>query len=215
MRFYQELTIIKTPEISPYFVWSKLYSRMHLALVEQQNPDKTVSIGVSFPEYKYVDNEKTKISTLGNKLRIFSKSKEELEKLNLVNKLQNLSDYIHIKSIRDVPENLNGYLLVSRYTANTNLERITRRYAKRKGIDFDQAKVEQNQRYAALNKISIKEAEKHYLNPVVYDYPYVKVTSYSSSSDFSLLIKQTQVSVIQNGTFSTYGLSSTSTVPNW
>jgi len=33
MKVYQEITIIKTPEISPYFIWSKLYTQLHLALV--------------------------------------------------------------------------------------------------------------------------------------------------------------------------------------
>src|SRR5690625_5385178 len=83
MRFYQEITLIKTPDISPYFVWSKLYTQVHLALVEQQNPDKTVSIGVSFPAYHYVENEDGGYGTLGDKLRVFANSEQELERLNL------------------------------------------------------------------------------------------------------------------------------------
>lgn len=48
MKYYQEITIIKSPDISPYFIWSKLYTQLHLALVEVKNPDDSSNIGVSF-----------------------------------------------------------------------------------------------------------------------------------------------------------------------
>lgn len=220
MRFYQEITLIKTPDISPYFVWSKLYTQVHLALVEQQNPDKTVSIGVSFPAYHYVENEDGGYGTLGDKLRVFANSEQELERLNLQKWLNRLADYVHIKSIQPVPENATSYLVVKRYRAVTNMERITRRFMRRESkrtgreISFEEAKALQNQRFAK-DGVSSKEAERHYQNPKVKDFPFVKLKSESTQKEFSLQIEQVEAEQFCQGTFSTYGLSARSTVPHW
>lgn len=216
MRFYQELTIIKTPEISPYFIWSKLYTQLHLALVEQQNPDKTVDIGVSFPEYHCFVKDKKNIAVLGSKLRVFANTQSALEKLYLADWISRLADYVHITSIKEVPSHVNEYLLVTRYRPNMNMEKLTRRFAKRKGISFEAAKKIQNERYVKSNKVSsLKEAEQHYANPEVKDLPYIIMKSLSGARNFSLFIDQQSVEREQQGNFSTYGLSSTTTVPNW
>ena len=51
--FYQEITILTDPEISPYFIWSKLYTQLHIALADLHNKQGIDSIGVSFPNYKF------------------------------------------------------------------------------------------------------------------------------------------------------------------
>src|SRR5699024_6412398 len=104
-------------EITPYFIWSKLYTQLHLALVEQQNPDKKVNFGVSFPEYLYQEKNNDKegskeFASLGTKLRVFGPSQQELEQLNLSKWLERLTDYVHIKSIQPVPDEVDSYLLV-------------------------------------------------------------------------------------------------------
>lgn len=217
MRFYQEITLIKTPEISPYFIWSKLYTQLHLALVEQQNPDKTVDIGVSFPEYTYQEKEGKRLSSLGIKLRVFASSEQELQQLGLNKWLDRLIDYVHIKSTRPVPENITSFLLVKRYRAKTNLslERTTRRLARRNNISIEQAKTMQHERFAREHNVSLEEAEKHYLRPETQSFPFIKVKSYSGDREFSLQIEQVESNKPQQGAFSTYGLSSTTTVPHW
>lgn len=221
MRFYQEITLIKTPEISPYFIWGKLYMQLHLALVEQQNPDKTVNIGVSFPEYKYTEKEGGSSASLGTKLRVFAESEAELQRLNLNKWLERLRDYVHIKSIQPIPENLNSYLLVKRYRADTNLERLTRRFMQREStrtgreISFEEAKVIQNQRFSKTNNVTVQQAELHYVQPKVKDLPFIKLKSLSTEEEYSLIISQIGVEKHCVGTFSTYGLSTESTVPHW
>ncbi|WP_341461706.1 type I-F CRISPR-associated endoribonuclease Cas6/Csy4, partial [Moraxella osloensis] len=37
MKFYQELTIIPEPEISPYVVWSQIFTQLHIALADVKN----------------------------------------------------------------------------------------------------------------------------------------------------------------------------------
>lgn len=221
MRFYQEITLIKTPEISPYFIWSKLYTQLHLALVEQQNLDKMVNIGVSFPEYAYQEKEGKEFASLGTKLRIFASSEQELQKLNLNKWLDRLMDYVHIKSIRPIPSNANSYLLVKRYRVTTNLERLTRRFMRRESkrtgreISFEEAQKIQNLRFLEEKKVTLEKAKAHYTNPLVKDLPFVKIKSLSGEQEFSLLINQQPVDQQQQGSFSTYGLSSKATVPNW
>lgn len=221
MRFYQEITLIKTPEISPYFIWSKLYMQLHLALVEQQNSDKTVNIGVSFPEYKYTDKEDAGSTTLGIKLRVFANTEVELQQLDLTKWLERLTDYVHIKSIRPIPENIDSYLLVKRYRPDTNLERLTRRFMQReskrigKALSFNEAKALQNQRFAKSNDITLKQAEQHYKQPKVKDFPFIRLRSLSSAEEYSLQIEQIRTEQHCTGSFNTYGLSSQSTVPHW
>lgn len=221
MRFYQEITLIKTPDISPYFIWSKLYTQVHFALVEQQNPDKTVGIGVSFPEYKSFQKDGISYGTLGNKLRVFAKSEQELQQLNLPRWLGRLMDYVHIKSIQPVPADAKGYLVVKRYRADANMERITRRFVRRESkklgrdVSFEEAKDLQNQRFAKNHGVSIEEAERHYQQPTVQEFPFIKLKSLSGSKGFSLQIEQVEAEQFCQGAFSTYGLSARSTVPHW
>ena len=221
MRVYQEITIIKTPEISHYFIWSKLYTQLHLALVEQQSPDKTVDIGVSFPEYHRLDKDNKTITVLGGKLRVFANSQGALEQLNLAHWLSRLADYVHITSIKEVPTHASEYLQVARYRPNLNMERLTRRFMRRESkragreISFEEAQEMQNQRLVDEAKVSLEEAKSRYTNPVVKDLPYIKMKSLSGEREFSLLINQQRVKHHQKGSFSTYGLSSKATVPNW
>jgi CRISPR-associated endonuclease Csy4 len=51
MKFYQEITLIDQAEISPYFIWSKLYTQVHIALAEIKDDSDKVGIGASFPQY--------------------------------------------------------------------------------------------------------------------------------------------------------------------
>ncbi|MGI5309151.1 type I-F CRISPR-associated endoribonuclease Cas6/Csy4 [Rheinheimera sp. WS51] len=221
MKVYQEITIIKTPDISPYFIWSKLYTQLHLALVEQQKPDKTVDIGVSFPEYHCFEKDGKTIAALGTKLRVFAYSQAALEQLNLPNWLSRLADYVHITSIKPVPSQVREYLQVTRYRPNMNMEKLTRRFMQReskrlnKEISFTEAQEMQNQRFAKEAQVSLDKAKAHYENPIVKDLPYIKIKSLSGDREFSLIINQQLTELPQQGSFSTYGLSTAATVPHW
>ena len=49
MNFYQEITLIPDAEISPYFLWSKVYTQLHIALAHVKNQHGVDGIGISFP----------------------------------------------------------------------------------------------------------------------------------------------------------------------
>ncbi len=221
MNHYQELTLIKSPDISPYFIWSKVFMQVHLALVEHAkatNGETAVEsdIGVSFPEYRCFEKNGKTIAILGSKLRVFAITQAELETLDLNRWLQRLVDYVHITSIREVPY-IKGHLLVKRFRQVKNMDRITRQFADKYGRDFAQVKAQKI--VCIMNKYNLSEAQAqaHYTNPPLVTKPYIKLESLENKHGFSLEIDQQLVSEKRAGKFSTYGLGNKdkATVPHW
>ena len=200
MKFYQEITLIDQAEISPYFIWSKLYTQLHIGLAEIKDANEKVNIGISFPKYIYEQGDETQKSKvqLGNKLRIFAETQADLEKLNISKWLERLTDYLHITSIREVPEaKISGYATYSRKQVKTNAERLARHRVKRGDIGFD-------------------EALARYSNVVTTtDLPYIQMKSLTSDKSFKLFIEKKLTDKSETQVFSTYGLSSVSTVPEF
>lgn len=197
MDYYIELTLIKDSEISPYFIWSKLYTQLHLAFVEQKDINEQIPYGVSFPEYKTIEAKCKQLMLLGSKLRIFADSTQALEQLNLDKWLEKLTDYVHVKSPKPV-ENVTHYLTVNRYRPKASKDNLARRFARRHGTSVEEA----------LKRLE-SYATKHEA------FPYIQMKSLSGSQEFSLCIKQQQAEKQNLGKFSTYGLSAISTVPHW
>ena len=138
MKYYLEITLIDGGDEPLYFIWSKLYAQLHLALVEVKNHNDKSNIGVSFPEYRF--NEEKGIGFLGTKLRLFANSDNELHNLNINSWLARLSDYLHITSIREVSTHkITGHATFSRKQVKTNADRLARHRVKRGDIDFDEA----------------------------------------------------------------------------
>lgn len=200
MKFYQEITLIDQAEISPYFIWSKLYTQLHIGLAESKDANEKVNIGLSFPKYIYEQGDEAKKSKvyLGDKLRIFAETQADLEKLNIQKWLDRLMDYLHITSIREVPEaKISGYAIYSRKQVKTNAERLARHRVKRGDIGFD-------------------EALARYSNVVtITDLPYIQMKSLTSDKSFKLFIEKKPATKSETQVFSTYGLSSVSTVPEF
>ncbi|RGD89216.1 type I-F CRISPR-associated endoribonuclease Cas6/Csy4 [Acinetobacter sp. SWAC57] len=204
MDYYQEITLIDQAEISPYFLWSKIYMQLHFALVEMKDQHNQVPIGISFPDYVYEtqENKKPKVS-LGGKLRIFAISEIDLQKLDIRKWLDRLLDYTHITSIRPVPESrVTGYAIYRRKQVKTNPQRLARHRVKRGDIGFD-------------------EALARYSNVVTTtDLPYIQLQSLSTSDEqnkrwFKLFIEKKSAEKSETQVFSTYGLSSQSSVPEF
>ena len=194
MIYYQEITLIEQEEIAIYFIWSKLYTQLHLALVEVKNHNDKTNIGVSFPEYRF--NTEKGIGFLGSKLRVFANSEEELHNFKINCWLDRLSDYLHITSIREVPSNT-GYAIFSRKQVKTNADRLARHRIKRSDINFD-------------------EAVKRYKNVITTsDLPFVQLKSLTNQHQFRLFIHKENKGHAEGGCFSSYGLSANATVPEF
>lgn len=61
MKYYLEMTLLPNSDINLFTLWSTLFGQIHLGLVEIQDDQGYVPIGISFPEYVVGD----KFSVLG------------------------------------------------------------------------------------------------------------------------------------------------------
>ena len=195
MKYYIEMTLIDNPEINLFNLWSKVFQQIHLGLVEIQDDQGHVPIGLSFPEYVIGD----KYSLLGSKLRLFANDEAILKQFDAVKWLASLSDYVHCTSIRPVPEKLIGYAIYQREQLKTNPERLARRYARRHDMDYEIALTLYSKRnYQTINS------------------PFIRLKSLSSDNNFCMWVKKVPKDFQSSTThFSTYGLSSISTVPEF
>jgi CRISPR-associated endonuclease Csy4 len=195
MQYYIEITLLPSADIEHYFLWEKVYQQLHLALVERQQVDKTVPIGVSFPEY--CQQHKTMFQ-LGAKLRLFATSSATLDELKITKWLSRLTDYVQITSLREVPNNkIVGYAYFKRVQLKNNTARLARRRASRHGISYDTA-------------LAFFETRKKRVSRTAF----IHIKSHSSGQKFQLHIEKVDADKATNHPyFSTYGLSSEATVP--
>ena len=192
MNYYQDITLLPDTDISIGFIWQKVYQQIHLAIVENKIAENCSAIGLAFPDYK------SKTYPLGNKLRLFAATQAQLDILTIVKWLQRFSDHTHITSIKAVPENVSEYVCVKRKQVKTNLSRLARRRAKRKGESFEQAL----QHYASFNDEQTK-------------LPFINVVSLSKKEQFRLFIEQLTTTIPIQGDFTCYGLSKEQTTVPW
>lgn len=200
MNYYIEVTLIGNDKFSPYELWSQLYPQLHLTLVEVKNADNKVNIGFSFPQYRF--HQDKGVGFIGTKLRLFAESESDLKQLDIRKWLDRLEDYVHITSIREVPSDIKGYAIYKRKQVKTNAQRLARHRVKRGDICFD-------------------EALARYSNVVTTtNLPYIEMKSLSTSDQqsekrFKLFIEKQPAEKTETQVFSTYGLSSVSSVPEF
>lgn len=196
--YFQEITIIPDPDIAPYFIWSKLFTQLHIGFADIKNKHGIDSIGVSFPDYHY-DDKKEQSSKLGLKLRVFAPNQKDLETLNLDKWLTRLTDYVHIKGIKEVGNNATGYVSVHRYRFKP-IDIQVKSLANKMGVSNEEA-------------IAIVAKRKPELK-----LPFIRMYSESNKTHYPLQILQqaSQEQVI--GKFNVYGMNGMSnavTVPQW
>jgi len=189
MKYYRDITLQGDTEISLGFIWQKIYTQMHIMLVEHQENEKMSKIGFAFPHY--MEN-----FPLGNKLRLFASTADELEVLKLQGRLKKFLDYISLSEIQKVPTDIKGYATFSRKQFKSNPDRLARRYAKRHNITVEQAS-------SIYKNMEAKETKL----------PFVMLKSSSSNQHLKLFIERASSDIEIKGLFNTYGLSKTSTVP--
>ena len=200
MNYYIEVTLMENGKFSPYELWSQLYPQLHLALVEVKNANNKVNVGFSFPQYRF--HQDKGVGFIGTKLRLFAESETDLKKLDIRRWLERLEDYVHITSIREVPSDIKGYAIYKRKQVKTNAQRLARHRVKRGDIGFD-------------------EALARYSNVVTTtNLPYIEMKSLSTSDKqserrFKLFIEKQSAEKSETQVFSTYGLSSVSSVPEF
>lgn len=191
MDYYQEITLLPDAEVPLHFIWTKVYTQLHIALAEQNNRDGQVTVAVSFPEYKE--------TSPGSKLRLFTNDKHKLEELDIARYMSRLTDYVHITSIRKIPvRRIKGYAVYKRHQPDASVENKAKRYARR----HPETTVDEAMSFMKQKKETSR-------------YPYVQLESLSSKNRFSLMIIRESCDREQEGPIGTYGLSSIQTVPEF
>ncbi|MBW6498814.1 MAG: type I-F CRISPR-associated endoribonuclease Cas6/Csy4 [Bacteroidales bacterium] len=190
MKYYREISLLPNTDIALYFIWQKLFQQIHLALAENKSADKASDIGVGFPGYDAVK------FALGTKLRLFTENEQVLEQMQCEKWLNRLSDYVHMSSIKPVPEKVTGHACFKHIKLKGNKEKLARRRAKRKGEKLQQA----------LSHFADYEEPQSKL-------PFINMTSLTNGQNFRLFIEKQAKEQPQTGSFSCYGLSNTTTVP--
>jgi CRISPR-associated endonuclease Csy4 len=193
MKFYQQVQLLPGAEVELHFIFKKVYQQIHLALVENKKDDNSSSVGISFPEY---DAEK---KTVGSIIRLFSTEEEALKKIDLDYWLNRLRDYVHVKSIREVPLpfKIRGYAFYCRRHMKGSNENLARRHVKRKSVTLDEA------------RLHYSNFERKFL------FPYFQVESMGNGNTFRLFVERIACDENHIGTFSCYGLSKGATVPEF
>lgn len=192
MKYYIDITLLPGADIAINFLWEKVYQQLHIALVNLKDSQQKVAVGVAFPEY---DDKEHKLGTI---LRLFSEAPEPLEQLSIKKTLSTLSEYTHVTRVKPVPETVTGHALFKRIQTKSSTSRLARRKAKRENISYDEA----------WGRIAERPTQT--TNAL-----YIQMKSLSSGCSFPLFIHKQQVDQTHQGKFSTYGLSATTTVPEF
>ncbi|WP_151722624.1 type I-F CRISPR-associated endoribonuclease Cas6/Csy4 [Acinetobacter ursingii] len=197
MFYYVEITLLEQEEIPLHLIWSKVYTQLHIAFAEQTDEQGKISYGVSFPKYRLIQQKK--LGYLGDKIRIFADSVEALEQLNLTHWLARLQDYVHVLSARKVPEDkINGYATYFKVNPKLTVEQRVVHQAERRGISIEEAQ----EQFKALDLTETFE-------------PYINMKSQTNDMNFRLIIGKKCIDEANIGKFGSYGLSRTSTVPEF
>jgi len=202
MKHYIDITLLPSDDIGVHFLWSKLMMQVHLALVEIQNADKKVAVAVSFPQYR----RKLANSSgfIGNKLRLLAPSVDDFTQLNINRWLNRLDDYVHVKAIAQIPEDVSQYESYSLPRKLGSPDGYIRRRMKRHNQTLEQASA-----YYADYK----------MDSSVKALPFIKLKSLGSDNEFNMAIKQKMVNVADSLAgdyqFNTYGFNAKAILPKF
>ncbi|MFM2485665.1 type I-F CRISPR-associated endoribonuclease Cas6/Csy4 [Celerinatantimonas yamalensis] len=199
MKHYIDITLLPSDDIGVHFLWSKLMMQVHLALVEIQDDKKQVPVAVSFPKYQPREHEKT--GFVGNKLRLFANDKNDLERLNLGKWLNRLEDYVHMKSIADVPSNVIGYESFNRRRKSGSPDKHVKRRMQRHNATLEQA-------LQYFDGYKMPKEDKAL--------PFIRMKSLHSDNEFCMsIIRKEAVPSNNSVMFNTYGLSAEGVLPKF
>ena len=185
---YIDITLLPDPEFSHAHLLGALLSKLHRALVQRKASD----IGVSFPQHVNAPLSKR---TLGAVLRLHG-SPAALQALMAEPWLKGMRDHVQVSDLAAVPVGVQ-YRMVQRRQFKTNADRLRRRRMARKGETAEQAAA------------AIPDTVERKTN-----LPFAQLRSSSTGQPFCLFVEhgtlQPQAVV---GSFNTYGLSLSATVP--
>ena len=185
MDHYIDLKLLPDPEFAATQLMSALMSKLHRGLHDLRRDD----VGISFPDIETARHH------LGSRLRLHG-HQEALSQLLALNWLTGMRDHVQLSAVTAVPAQV-SYRHVSRVQVDSNPERARRRLIKRHGISEAEAR----------DRIPDSAGKRCNL-------PFANLRSNGTGEAFPLFIRHGPiVETAQAGTFNSYGLSSTATIP--
>jgi CRISPR-associated endonuclease Csy4 len=185
MDHYLDIKLLPDPEFPAPILMSALFSKLHRGLVEHGEND----IGISFPDIG------GNTRTLGQRLRLHGRG-AALQRLMQLGWQRGILDHTRIGDITPVPQHAE-HRVVRRVQAKSSPERLRRRLIARKHIDQETA------------KRSIPDSAMERL-----ELPHVVLTSATTGQRFKLFIEHLPITDHPvPGSFGSYGLSATATIP--
>lgn len=203
MNYYLDITLLPEADITLGFIWQKVYQQVHIALVDNKVAENESAIAVSFPRYS-TDKSGEHAFPLGNQLRLLANEESQLTKLNIAKWLNRFEDYVHIKSIKPVPDNLSHVAFVRQQVkgeARIEKDMLSKaqRWAEKSGQPFDVC-------LAELEKTKPKAVNS--LPFIWLESQETKQRNTGKSRNFPLFIKRVELEEQQTGVLNCYGLSS-------
>lgn len=198
MNYYQEITLLPDTDIAVGFLWQNVFQQVHIALVEHKVASNQSLVAVGFPDYRQAK------FPLGSKLRLFAKEQVTLEKLDIHRWLTRLEDYVHIKGIKPVPNDVTYVSFIRKQVKSP--ERIERDMQKKAALWAAKSGQSLAECLAVL-----EQSKPTALCALPFIYLHSQQTKQRSpekSSKFPLFIQMQQQSTSQDGGFDCYGLSS-------
>ena len=185
---YIDITLLPDPEFSHAHLLGALLSKLHRALVQLKSSD----LGVSFPQHINAPLSKR---TLGSLLRLHG-APAALQALMTEPWLKGMRDHVQVSELTAVPAGAQ-HRVVQRRQFKTNADRLRRRRMARKGETAEQA--------AAAIPDTVERKP---------NLPFAQLRSSSTGQPFCLFVEHgvPQPQAVA-GSFNTYGLSLSATVP--
>jgi CRISPR-associated endonuclease Csy4 len=194
MNHYLDLHLQPDPEFPAFQLMNALYAKLHRALVSINSSQ----IGVSFPQHLIASNSKEK-THLGACLRLHG-TPDHLQKLMQENWLQGMRDHIALKESMPTPTPVPPHVkhrVIRRVQPQSHPERMRRRARQRHNLSAEQA----YQRIPDFSREKLK-------------LPFIELKSASTNQLFRIFIEHASPQPLAAaGSFNTYGLSQTATLP--
>ena len=185
---YIDIHLLPDPEFSHAHLLGALVAKLHRALVHLRMD----TVGVSYPQHVVTPTQQR---SLGSVVRLHGSS-EVLEQLMALGWLQGMRDHTQASALASAPAGA-PHRQVARRQFKTNAERLRRRRMQRKGETAAQA--------AAHIPDSVERRP---------NLPYVQLRSSSTAQPFCLFIDHGPLQAqAVSGSFNTYGLSNSATIP--
>lgn len=202
MNYYLDITLLPEADITLGFIWQKVYQQVHIAFVGNKVAENESEIAVSFPRYSTEKSGEHEFP-LGNQLRLLANDELQLTKLNIAKWLNRLEDYVHIKSIKPVPEKVSHIAFVRQQVkGEARIEKDmlskAKRWSEKSGQPLDTCLADlEKSKPKAINSLPFIWLESQE----------TKQRNLASNRKFPLFIKKVELLEQQRGVFNCYGLS--------